>query len=525
MDLNSLEIVNVIAQGGADTITVNDLTGTGVGQVSLNLGDTGNGGDGQPDTVIINGTNGNDNVSINGSTVGGASLTVAGLSPQVGIFHTELIDHLTVNTLGGFDRVDTTFLGAGVIGLTVDLGDGQGAAVTTTTALRTLTATAVFGQPVTLTATVTSQAGVRAGTVTFRDGNTVLGTAQLNAAGQAAIAVSLGVGNHALTAAFAGTGGFTGSTSAVATETVSPAATAVTLVSSPNPTATGRAVTFTATLAVVSPGAGTPTGTVTFQDGNVILGTAAVGPGGTATLTTSFAAAGSHLITAVYSGDQNFVGSSHGLTEAIPGDANALVIDQVYRDLLGRLADATGLAAWQGTLAQGMTRTQVVAGIENSIEYQTVVVQKAYQQFLHRSADLAGLNAWLAFLQQGHTVEQLEAGVIGSPECFQARGGGTSNGFLAALYQDALNRGIDAVGQTAFGTALANGATTGQIAAAVLSSLESLQDDVQGFYQHLLGRPADSAGLNGFVNALQQGATDQRVIAAIAGSDEFFANL
>jgi hypothetical protein len=65
-------------------------------------------------------------------------------------------------------------------------------------------------------------------------------------------------------------------------------------------------VTFTATVGVVAPGAGTPTGTFTFMDGNVVLGTVAVGTGGTATFTTSFAAAGSHVITAVYNGSSNF---------------------------------------------------------------------------------------------------------------------------------------------------------------------------------------------------------------------------
>src|SRR5262249_27325700 len=44
-DLNSLEVVDVLAKGGADAITVNDLTGTGVGVILLLLGDTGNGGD------------------------------------------------------------------------------------------------------------------------------------------------------------------------------------------------------------------------------------------------------------------------------------------------------------------------------------------------------------------------------------------------------------------------------------------------------------------------------------------------
>src|SRR5262249_5801861 len=80
---------------------------------------------------------------------------------------------------------------------------------------------------------------------------------------------------------------------------------------------TGQAVTFTATVAAVAPGSGTPTGTVTFQEGNVVLGTVAVGVGGTATFTTSFAAAGGHVITAVYNGDAIFVASSQTLTEQV----------------------------------------------------------------------------------------------------------------------------------------------------------------------------------------------------------------
>ena len=164
---------------------------------------------------------------------------------------------------------------------------------------------------------MTSQAGTPIGTVIFLDGTTVLGSAPLDAAGQATIPVSLGVGTHALTASFSGTSGFADSTSAAAAVTVNRAATTVALGSSVNPAVTGQAVTFTATVAAVAPGAGTPTGTVTFKDGNVVLGTVAVGTGGTATFTTSFAAAGGHAITAVYSGDSNFVASSQALTEQV----------------------------------------------------------------------------------------------------------------------------------------------------------------------------------------------------------------
>src|SRR5262249_5833260 len=140
-------------------------------------------------------------------------------------------------------------------------------AAKTTTTLGTSAPTAVFGQTVLLTASVSSQAGVPTGTVTFLDGTTVLGTAQVNDAGQATLAVSLDGGSHALTASCAGTGGSADSTG-VADVTVNRAATTVALGSSVNPAVTGQAVTFTATVAAVAPGAGTPTGTVTFQDGD-----------------------------------------------------------------------------------------------------------------------------------------------------------------------------------------------------------------------------------------------------------------
>src|SRR5262249_59186390 len=118
MDLNSLEVLDIVPLGGADTITVNDLTGTGVGVVNIALGaDAFHDSDGAADTVILNGTNGNDNIAIVGSTAGSPSLNVVGLPAQVNITDSEPTDQLAVNTLGGFDRGNTTFLDARLIGL------------------------------------------------------------------------------------------------------------------------------------------------------------------------------------------------------------------------------------------------------------------------------------------------------------------------------------------------------------------------------------------------------------------------
>src|SRR5262249_17464758 len=74
MDLNDVEAIDFNARGGADIITVNDLSGTDVTQMNLNLESVpGSGiGDGQADTVVVNGTSGDDMI-----TVGGAGNNVA----------------------------------------------------------------------------------------------------------------------------------------------------------------------------------------------------------------------------------------------------------------------------------------------------------------------------------------------------------------------------------------------------------------------------------------------------------------
>jgi uncharacterized protein (TIGR03118 family) len=213
------------------------------------------------------------------------------------------------------------------------------------------------------------------------------------------------------------------------------------------------------------------------------------------------------------------------LSPTVTGTPNDRFVDQVYQNLLNRQADPMGLAFWSNQLNQGATRSQIVLGIESSTESLQVQVQQVYQQFLHRAADPAGLSFWVGALQSGQTLSQVRAGIAGSTEYFQSRGGGTNNGFLTALYQDALNRAIDSTGQAFYTAQLINGATTAQVAAQVFASTEFLQDLVKGYYQAFLHRAADTMGLNFYVGQLQSGTREAVVVAAIIGSDEFFAPL
>jgi len=91
--------------------------------------------------------------------------------------------------------------------------------------------------------------------------------------------------------------------------TISQASTTTALTATPNPADFGQSVLLKATVAPVAPGAGAPTGTVTFQDGSTRLTTVAMS-NAAATFTNSSLAAGTHNLTASYSGDANFIRSS-----------------------------------------------------------------------------------------------------------------------------------------------------------------------------------------------------------------------
>jgi hypothetical protein len=120
MDTHGVERVVFNALGGVDLVTVNDLTGTDVNEVNVDLAGTlgGNAGDGAADRVVVNGTDGDDTISVSGDTAG---VKVSGLAATVGVFHSEPAnDRLDINTLNGNDNVNSAGLAAGVIQLFVD---------------------------------------------------------------------------------------------------------------------------------------------------------------------------------------------------------------------------------------------------------------------------------------------------------------------------------------------------------------------------------------------------------------------
>jgi hypothetical protein len=122
MDLTGVERVHTNALGGADSITVADLTGTAVRTSEVDLGALGGGGDAKADAVVVLGTDRADTVGV---ITQNDAIDVAGLRARTVVTGAEPTDTLRLELRGGHDVVDVADEVAALINLVVDLGAGQ----------------------------------------------------------------------------------------------------------------------------------------------------------------------------------------------------------------------------------------------------------------------------------------------------------------------------------------------------------------------------------------------------------------
>jgi hypothetical protein len=190
----------------------------------------------------------------------------------------------------------------------------------TTTVVTSNANPSVFGQPVTLTATVTANppgAGTPTGNAQFFDGATPIGTGSLVGATFSITISSFTVGTHPITASYGGDTNFLASTSAVLNQVVNKAPTTTTLTANPpGSVGFGHPVTFTAQVAPAPPSTNPPalpTGQVAFSVDGTPVQTVPLDASQRASVTTSALSPGSHVINAAYQGDGNFLGSSGSL--------------------------------------------------------------------------------------------------------------------------------------------------------------------------------------------------------------------
>ncbi len=164
---------------------------------------------------------------------------------------------------------------------------------------------ALTGQQVTITGTVTSAVTVPTSTVDIYDGQNLLGTSALNNRGEFTLIDSTSLpGIHQISARYSGDVNHAPSVSSVAplAITSSPASTSISLSATPNPAKTGVPI---ALVAAITSSSSIPSGLIRFYDGTSELASQPISTTGVATLDQAFSA-GAHSINAVYDGSADF---------------------------------------------------------------------------------------------------------------------------------------------------------------------------------------------------------------------------
>ncbi|MBP1142031.1 MULTISPECIES: DUF4214 domain-containing protein [Pseudomonas] len=156
--------------------------------------------------------------------------------------------------------------------------------------------------------------------------------------------------------------------------------------------------------------------------------------------------------------------------------SSAAPISSLYTELLGRAADAGGLANWQAVVANGGTLADVAAGLAVSTEAQALdqsngdFVRDLYTSALGRAADQGGLDSWVSQLFNGASRAEVAQGIVGSQEAAAK----ADSDFIDGLYQNAIGRAADAGGKAAWSGLLAGGGTHADVAIGIVGSPEAV---------------------------------------------------
>jgi hypothetical protein len=294
--------------------------------------------------------------------------------------------------------IDVTFTPVGQAGLGAQTGSisiaddaagspqsislsGTGTAAATTTSISALAIT--YGSAASVTVSVTSVAGTVTGNVSLTvDSGSPL-TQGLSSGSTVFTISGLGGGTHSLSASYPAQGIFAAS-SATGTLQVNQANSTTTLVSSASSSLYGQLISFSATVIDSSPGSsGTPTGTVTLTDTttSTVLGAATlsvVNGLDIAAFSAYSLPAGINSLTAVYSGDTNFLTSSSATTQAVSIMVTAAPIvslDPMAITFLGQDVITTSAPMTVALMNQG-DATLAISGIRitgtNSSDFQIV---------------------------------------------------------------------------------------------------------------------------------------------------------
>jgi hypothetical protein len=401
------------------------------------------------------------------------------------------------------------------------------------------------------------------GTVQFYDGSTALGAAVPLVGAVATLrTAALAPGPHTLSAAYSGDSANSPRVSNTLAHFVGASLPRIDIAADPSASMLGTPIKLTA--AVVG---NSPTGAVKFQSHGMDLGAAGAVSAGKAEAQFALLPAGSHLLTATYSGDGAnppatsppiVVNVKLGVDPAFAaGDADGdgipngveatelrnpvakdndiftsarLFAMQQYRDFLGREGDAAGVTFWTSQLAGGaQNRAQMVETFFNSGEFQGrgAPVVRLYFAYFLRIPDYGGLQYWIERFRTGATLIGISNAFAASPEFIATYGNLSNSRFVERVYANVLGRLPDNEGLQFWLGQLNNSLITrGEMMVAFSESPEyrgliGAEVYVTMMYVGMLRRAPDAPGFAQWVGYLEQGNPSLSLINLFLGSAEY----
>jgi len=173
----------------------------------------------------------------------------------------------------------------------------------------------------------------------------------------------------------------------------------------------------------------------------------------------------------------------------VDAETNEGFINEIYQIALGRAPDQGGFEANLAALEAGTSRAEIAASIALSeenfqgltvdetgifvVDADSAAAARLYFGLLDRAPDAEGVDNFTNFLEAGNTTTQAAQVFLDSAE-YQANFAGLSDDeFVDSLYENALGRDPDEGGFQAYTTALENGVSRAEVAAAITQSVEA----------------------------------------------------
>lgn len=204
--------------------------------------------------------------------------------------------------------------------------------------------------------------------------------------------------------------------------------------------------------------------------------------------------------------------------------------NQQFVDLLGRQADAGGLATWTSALQAG-TATQAGMGtaLVNSPEAGLVVepVNRLYRAYFRRVPDAEGVRYWVWRLRGGANLGQVSAAFAGSPEFVGTYGSLNDRQFVDLVYRNVLNRNADQAGLQYWIDQLAarrldrGGVMVNFSESAEYRAGTAVWNDVVQVYVGLLRRSPDQPSLDYWTSQLRSGRSLNDLVGTVLASAEY----